>query len=117
MDIESIIGIILSGIVSLLVYNYIGRNFRKLIKIIYFVFMPIGMLIWMHEIFMTNSISFSQIGVIYLSGCLFFVILSEIGKIIHEYLNVNSPRTDPVIFLYFCIFGLSLYAYLYIFEK
>ncbi|PAB58716.1 hypothetical protein [Anaeromicrobium sediminis] len=117
MDMESIIGIVLSGIISLIIYDHIGRNFTKLIKIICFVFMPIGILIWIHEIFITHSISFSQFGAIYIAGCLFFVILSSIGKITDEYLNMNSPRSDPIIFLYVGIFILIDSIYLYIFEK
>lgn len=33
MDIELIIGMVLSGIICACIYKYIGENFKKLIKI------------------------------------------------------------------------------------
>lgn len=117
MNIESVISTILSGVIGLLIYNHIGRNLGKLIKLIASIFIPVGSLIWIHEIFLSSTISFRQFGAYYLLASLLFMMMSKLIKIALQYTKVHSQRYDPVNLLYFGIFALSLFAFNYILEN
>ena len=105
--------LILSWFIHKVIYKYTRRNFRKVLKIIYSVYIPIGIIMWIIEFYVYGEY-FAQVGFFYIALCILVIPLSIVSKLIEDKFKVYSHHGDVTFYLYRIIYIMNMMLFIYI---
>lgn len=81
--------LMLSYFVNKNISKLIVQNYRKLLRIIILVYIPIGIVVWIFEGYVFNQGMFVNLGLAYLVVCVFYLIINHFLKLQEDKYDIN----------------------------